>query len=126
LNGEGRGFDSTCFDVQVTGFGKDTSARPPTSITCVPRRCGAPIGSRNRAAASRCIARTPQFAACHGVRALAGDAMGRLEATRRDLKAYRDAVPGELPQGPGSYPGKDPPKLLSDWLKPIQRELGLL
>jgi hypothetical protein len=42
------------------------------------------------------------------------------------LKAYRDAVPGELPQGPGSYPGKDPPKLLSDWLKPIQRELGLL
>lgn len=78
------------------------------------------------AAASRCIERTPQFAACHGVRALAGDVMGRLEATRRDLKAYRDAVPGELPQGPGSYPGKDPPKLLSDWLKPIQRELGLL
>jgi DNA-binding winged helix-turn-helix (wHTH) protein/TolB-like protein len=78
------------------------------------------------AAASRCIERTPQFAACHGVRALAGDAMGRLEATRRDLKAYRDAVPGELPQGPGSYPGKDAPKLLSDWLKPIQRELGLL
>lgn len=77
------------------------------------------------AAASRCLEQAPQFTACYGIRAVASDAMDRLEMARTDLKAYRDAAPGDPLQGPGSYSGKGAPKLLNDWLAPIRAELGL-
>ena len=76
-------------------------------------------------AATQCLERAPQFAACHGMRALASDSMGRLEASLLDLRLYREAVPGVPLQGPGSYPGKQAPRLLNDWLAPLRAELGV-
>jgi tetratricopeptide (TPR) repeat protein len=75
-------------------------------------------------AASRCLQRAPQFAACRAIRAVASDAMGRLEGTREDLKEYRVTVPGapEHTLGPGSY---GVPKLQNNWLAEIRREIGL-
>ena len=76
------------------------------------------------AAASRCLEKAPKFATCHAIRAVASDAMSRLEAAREDLKAYRVAVPGApaYAMGPGSY---GVPKLQNDWLRDIRSEIGL-
>jgi DNA-binding winged helix-turn-helix (wHTH) protein/TolB-like protein len=75
-------------------------------------------------AASRCLEKVPHFVACRGVRAVASDAMGRLEAAREDLKEYRVTVPGAPTHtlGPGSY---GVPKLKNDWLAEIRSENGL-
>ena len=75
-------------------------------------------------AASRCLEKAPKFATCHAIRAVASDAMSRLEAAREDLKAYRVAVPGSptYALGPGSY---GVPKLQNDWLREIRSEIGL-
>ncbi len=75
-------------------------------------------------AASRCLEKAPRFATCHAIRAVASDAMSRLEAAREDLKVYRVAVPGPSSHtvGPGSY---GVPKLKNDWLADVRSEIGL-
>jgi tetratricopeptide (TPR) repeat protein/TolB-like protein len=77
-----------------------------------------------RASAASCLERAPQFAACRAMRAVASDAMGRLEAAREDLKAYRRAAPGPGVEslGPGSY---GVPKLQNEWLAQVRQEIGL-
>ncbi len=75
-------------------------------------------------AASRCLEKVPQFAACRAIRALSSDGMGRLETAREDLKAYRVVVPGPPTPtlGPGSY---GVPKLQNNWLADVRTEIGL-
>src|SRR5262249_41626484 len=74
------------------------------------------------AAASRCLEKAPRFVACRAMRAVASDAMGRLEAAREDLKAYRVTVPGPPTHalGPGSY---GVPKLQNGWLADTRAEI---